>query len=169
MQGQPPRLSSRHQVPHSLVYLSVLCGYDCPNVPQTPLPLERDQGSSPRPLAKSLSSVAHRDLHWRQDDPDWLPGILGIYVARTPRTLALLALDRRDGTVRPPQTKKFLKGTHNTIKFCSSRLTLSLPPLRPTRYSPRLPYPRPSTAPPEPGSPRSPGIPCSQARQTPRP
>src|ERR1700687_539514 len=40
-------------------------------------------------LAQSLSSVAHRDLHRRQNDQDRIPGILGILVDGGKQPVAL--------------------------------------------------------------------------------
>lgn len=105
--GQPPspvpprqRRSSRDC--HSAAVLAIIGQH----AQQDPLPLERDSWPSPGSLAKSVSSLAHRNLHGREDEADRLRGVLGVYVARASRTLAIPALDRRDGTLRPSQTKK---------------------------------------------------------------
>src|SRR5205085_3272336 len=65
----------------------------------SPIPLECHQRASPRSMAKPIPAVAHRNLHRRQDERDWLCRILGIHVAGAKRTLALPALDRRDGAL----------------------------------------------------------------------
>src|SRR4029077_6036241 len=59
----------------------------------------------PRPpdcaVAQSLSSVADRDLHRGQDDPDWIPGILGILVDGANQPVAVPEVDGGDGSLRP--------------------------------------------------------------------
>jgi hypothetical protein len=45
-------------------------------------------------VAQSLSFVADRNLHWREDDADWIPGILGISVDGTNQSLAFSEMDR---------------------------------------------------------------------------
>src|SRR6266403_1640246 len=40
-------------------------------------------------LAQSLPSLAHRDLHGRQDDPDRIPGVLGIPVDGASQPVAI--------------------------------------------------------------------------------
>ena len=44
-------------------------------------------------MAQPLSIVADRDLLRRENDPDRIPGVLGVYVARTPEPVALPEVD----------------------------------------------------------------------------
>src|SRR5271157_3541751 len=46
-------------------------------------------------VAQSLSAMAHRDLHRRQNDPDRIPGILGILVDGAKQPVAIPEVDRR--------------------------------------------------------------------------
>jgi len=71
--------------------------------------MERDKGSSPCSLAKSLSFVAHGNLLRSENDADWIYRILGIYVAGAPQSLAIFEVDRRDGTLCPSQTQDTVK------------------------------------------------------------
>ena len=73
--------------------------------------MERNPGTPFGPVAQPLSSVADRDLLWRENDPDRLPGILGIYVARAQEPVALPEVDFRNGPLRPSQDKKYLETT----------------------------------------------------------
>src|ERR1700694_4083596 len=75
---------------------------------QNPLSVERHQGPSPGSMAKSVSSVAHRNLHRRENDADRLRGILGIHVARASRPLAFSEVDSGDGALCPSQAKELL-------------------------------------------------------------
>ena len=54
-------------------------------------------------VAQSLSAMADRDLHRRQNDPDWIPGILGILVDRTNQPVAIPEVDSGDGSLRPSE------------------------------------------------------------------
>src|SRR5579863_2891578 len=78
------------------------------HAPFAPLPLERHQRPSPGSVAKPLPAVAYRNLLRRQNDPDWLCGILGISMARTRESLAFSQVDQRDGALRSPQAEKLL-------------------------------------------------------------
>src|ERR1700676_2498745 len=75
---------------------------------QNPLSVERHQGPSPGSMAKSVSSVAHRNLHRRENDADRLRGVLGIHVARASRPLAFSEVDSGDGALCPSQAKELL-------------------------------------------------------------
>ena len=50
--------------------------------------------------------MAHRNLHWRQNDPDRIPGILGILVDRAHQPVALPEVDSGDGSLRPSRSEK---------------------------------------------------------------
>src|SRR5579863_4409711 len=78
------------------------------HAPFAPLPLERHQRPSPGSVAKPLPPVAYRNLLRRQNDADWLSGILGISVARARESLAFSQVDKRDGALRSPQAEKLL-------------------------------------------------------------
>jgi hypothetical protein len=83
---------------------------------QDPLLVECYPGTPTDSLAKPISSLAHRDLYRCKDEADRFSGVLGIHVARTPRTLALPAVDGRDGTLGTSETEEFL-----TRNLCSTR------------------------------------------------
>src|SRR5262245_31707556 len=78
------------------------------HAPNPAVSLERHQGPPPHAMAQSLLAVAYRDLHGRQDDADWIFGILGIYLAGTRESMALFEVDRRDGTLRSSQVQRVL-------------------------------------------------------------
>ncbi len=52
--------------------------------------------------------MAHRDLLRRQDDADRLYRVLGIFMERTIKYVAILEVDRRNGSLRSPQSEGFL-------------------------------------------------------------
>src|SRR5579885_2554749 len=87
-------------------------------------------------MAKSVPSLADRDLHRIQDEADRIPGVLGIHVARTQRTVALPEVDGRDGTLCPSQAEEFLKfkhvraGTRQAAAFSSSGISWILAEMR---------------------------------------
>ncbi len=58
------------------------------------------------PLAQSLSAMAHRDVHRRQDDADRIPGILGILMDRANQPVALPEVDSGDGSLRSSRGKE---------------------------------------------------------------
>src|SRR5579875_781384 len=70
------------------------------------IPVERPPRPSPGAVAQPLSALANRDLYRHQDAEHRLPGVLWISVARAQRAGALLAMDRRDGALRPCQAEK---------------------------------------------------------------
>src|SRR5579863_5938419 len=80
----------------------------CAHAHDAPILVECNPRPSPGSVAESLSSMAHRNLHRRENDPDRLPGILGIHVARATRTLAVSEVDRGDGTVCPSEAEEFV-------------------------------------------------------------
>jgi hypothetical protein len=94
------------------------------HAPNPALSLERHQRASPHAMAQSLLAVAHRDLHRRQDDADWISGILGIYLAGTRESMALLEVDWRDGTLRSTQVQRILSaGNFQPRKQCAKLLS----------------------------------------------
>src|SRR5277367_372148 len=106
MWGQPPPAVFL-RVPSCPLWLS------CLHALPAPLLVECDERPSSRPLAQPLSAMAHRNLYRRQDDANRLPGILGVRMARAPRAVEVPQLDRRDGTLRPPQAKEFVSDVIN--------------------------------------------------------
>ena len=75
----------------------------------TSISMELDPGAPAYPVAQPLSTVANRNLLWRENDPNRLSGILGIYVARAQEPVALPEVDLRNGPLRPSQDQKYLK------------------------------------------------------------
>jgi len=61
--------------------------------------LEFDSWAPDCSLAQSLFAVADRDLYGREDDADWIPGILGILVDGARQPVAVSEMDGRDGSV----------------------------------------------------------------------
>ena len=62
--------------------------------------LEFDSWAPDCSLAQSLFAVADRDLYGREDDADWIPGILGILVDGARQPVAVSEVDGGDGSVR---------------------------------------------------------------------
>ena len=56
-------------------------------------------------MAQSVSFVADRDLHWRENDANWIPGILGILVDRAQQLVALFEVDGGDGSLRASEDR----------------------------------------------------------------
>ena len=77
-----------------------------PDAADAALSLELYSWPQDRPVAQSLSPMAHRNLHWRQNDPDRIPGILGILVDRAHQPVALPEVDSGDGSLRPSRSEK---------------------------------------------------------------
>ena len=82
-----------------------------PDAPNAALSLELHPRTPNCPVAQSLSSVADRDLHWRKNDPDWIPGILGILVDRTNQPVAIPEVDSGDGSLRPSEEQQLAFST----------------------------------------------------------
>jgi len=61
---------------------------------QAPLSVERHARPSSRALAESILTVAHRNLHRREDATDWIPGVLGVSMARAAKSVAVPEVDR---------------------------------------------------------------------------
>ena len=80
-----------------------------PDATDAALSLELDSWPPDCPLAQSLSPLAYRDLHRRQDDADRLSGILGILVDRANQPLALSEVDCGDGSLRPSRSQELLE------------------------------------------------------------
>jgi len=57
-------------------------------------------------VAQPVSAVAHRNLLRRQDDADWVSGVLGISMAGAYESMAFYEVDWRDGSPRPSQTEE---------------------------------------------------------------
>jgi hypothetical protein len=55
--------------------------------------VERDARAPFGPVAKSIPALANRNLLWRQDAGDWIPGVLGIHVARAQKSMAISKMD----------------------------------------------------------------------------
>src|SRR5271157_3940017 len=68
-------------------------------------------------LAQSLSSMAHRDLHRRQNDPDWIPRILGILVDGAKQPLAVPQVDSGDGSLCPSRGEEPLAVRQQSLGF----------------------------------------------------
>lgn len=45
--------------------------------------------------------MAYRNFHRREDDADWIPGVLGVLMDGASRSVALPQVDSRDGSLRP--------------------------------------------------------------------
>jgi hypothetical protein len=104
--------------------------------------VERDPRASSRPVAQSVSALAHRDLYRTQDAEHWLPGVLGIYLARTAGTNAISHLDRRDGALCAGKAQEpVVKATvaESLPPACPRRPTTSLLPMPGGRQSPDNP------------------------------
>ena len=103
-----------------------------------PISLECHSWASSDTVAQSLSAVAHRDLLRCQNAADRVHRILGIYVARTPESLAFFEMDWRDGALRPSRRKERVEaGSCGAASHHPSRRSLP-------RQHPRLPGSRPS-------------------------
>jgi hypothetical protein len=91
-----------------------LAGFSCatsrrytkPNAADAALSLELHPWPPDCPLAQSASSMAHRDLHRRQNDPDRIPRILDVSVDGANQPVALLEVDSGDGSLRSPRSKE---------------------------------------------------------------
>src|ERR1700722_2194225 len=94
--------------------------------PFAPLSLECHKRPSSGALAQSVSVVAHRDLLWREDDADWIPGILGISLARARQPMALSKVDGRDGALYQSQAEEGLSSRFNISCFQVDLLKLLL-------------------------------------------
>src|ERR1019366_2552143 len=75
--------------------------YTGPDAADAALSLELHSWPPDCPLAQSLSPMADRDLPRLQNDPDWIPGILGIFVDGASQPVALPEVDSGDGPLRP--------------------------------------------------------------------
>jgi len=67
------------------------------DAPNAALPLELHSRPPDYTVAQPLSLMANGNLHRRKNDPNRIPGILGIYVDRARQPLALSKVDRRNG------------------------------------------------------------------------
>ena len=83
-------------------------GTDAPNAA---LSLELHPGPPDCSVAQSLSAMADRDLHRRQNDPDRIPGILGILVDRAKQLVAVLEMDSGNGSLRPSEEQQLAFST----------------------------------------------------------
>ena len=79
-----------------------------PDATDAALSLELHSWPPDCPLAQSISPMAHRNLHRRQDDADRIPGILGILVDRAHQPVALPEVDGRDGSLHPSRGEEHL-------------------------------------------------------------
>ena len=59
-------------------------------------------------LEESLSSLESGNLLRCEDAADWVPGVLGVCVARTLKPVAFSQVDGRDGTLRASQDQESL-------------------------------------------------------------
>jgi len=71
-----------------------------PDAADAALSLELDSRSPDCALAQSVSFMADRDLHRRENDADWIPGVLGISVDGAGQPLALPQVDSGNGSLR---------------------------------------------------------------------
>ena len=83
------------------------------NAPNAALSLELHSRPPDYPVAQPLSLVANGNLHWRQNDSDRISGILGIYVDRASQPLALLEVDRCNGSLHPSGNEEILNVSLN--------------------------------------------------------
>ena len=68
--------------------------YTVGDAPNASIFLERNSRPSVGSVAQSLSAMADRNLHWRKDDADRVPRILGISLDRTAQLVAFSEMDR---------------------------------------------------------------------------
>ncbi len=85
------QMCGTHDKPEAILILDVADG---------PPTVERHARPPACALAEPLPALAHRDLLRRQDEPDRLLGILGIYVEGTLRANPVLEMDGADGWLR---------------------------------------------------------------------
>ena len=71
--------------------------------------------------------MAHRDLYGREDDADWISGILGIRVARAPGVMAIFEVDGGDGTVCPSQAEEFVRFAPRPFRILIANSAVSSP------------------------------------------
>jgi len=87
--------------------------------------LEFDSWAPDCSLAQSLFAVADRDLYGREDDADWIPGILGILVDGARQTVAVSEVDGGDGSVRASGGEDLAISRQPTGKGARSRTSRS--------------------------------------------
>ena len=71
--------------------------------------VERHARTPPHPMAQPISSMADRNLLWRENAADRFSGVLGIHLAGTCPPVAISKVDGGDGASCPSQAQEFIK------------------------------------------------------------
>ena len=72
-------------------------------------------------MAQSLFALAPGDIYRRENDADWIPGILGIRMDRTRQPVAFSKVDSNHGSLRPSSREKPIALRRILIVKLSSR------------------------------------------------
>jgi hypothetical protein len=74
----------------------------------SPLSMERDPRAPLYSVAKSLPSMANRNILWSEDAADRSSGILGIHLAGAQKFMAFSEVDRGNGALCPSRAQEFV-------------------------------------------------------------